>query len=374
MQRGMRLAVYGAAVAIMAGGTLAWLAIDKTVHFEVDGHSKAVHTLGSHVRDVLAAAGYRLSPHDRVTPSPGAGIHDGSRIVVHRARLLQLTVDGIQHEVWTTEPTVDAALADLGVALENFVSLSRDQRLPVTPTAIEVRTPKNVTLKHDGTIQRLTTTDETVGQLLSDAGVQIGELDRLSAPLTDPIDDGQAIVVQRVRSTPLIKIETIPYATQQQNDGAMEMGTTKLVAAGAAGAKQVTYALVYVDGKFAGKSLVGAKIVKSPTAQLVKVGTRAVTPQQIAAELVAARGWGSDELNCLTLLWNHESSWRIDAVNPDSGAYGIPQALPADKMATVAPDWRMNARTQITWGLNYIAGVYGTPCGAWAHELDVNWY
>ena len=79
-------------------------------------------------------------------------------------------------------------------------------------------------------------------------------------------------------------------------------------------------------------------------------------------------------MSCLTLLWNHESGWRIDATNASSGAYGIPQALPGNKMATAGPNWQTDARTQITWGLDYIAGVYGTPCGAWNHELDVNWY
>jgi len=95
--------------------------------------------------------------------------------------------------------------------------------------------------------------------------------------------------------------------------------------------------------------------------------------QQIAAGMVAARGWGSDQFSCLVSLWNKESGWRTDAANP-SGAYGIPQALPGDKMASAGADWQTSASTQITWGLNYIAGVYGTPCAAWGHSQATNWY
>jgi len=93
-----------------------------------------------------------------------------------------------------------------------------------------------------------------------------------------------------------------------------------------------------------------------------------------AAGAVSARGWGGDEYTCLVSLWNKESGWRADAYNSGSGAYGIPQALPGSKMASAGADWRTNAATQVNWGLGYIAAVYDTPCGAWAHSVSVGWY
>ena len=96
--------------------------------------------------------------------------------------------------------------------------------------------------------------------------------------------------------------------------------------------------------------------------------------QAIALEMVTARGWGVDEFNCLVALWNRESGWNVYAMNPTSGAYGIPQSLPADKMASAGADWATNPATQITWGLVYIQDRYGTPCGAWAHSEAEGWY
>lgn len=93
-----------------------------------------------------------------------------------------------------------------------------------------------------------------------------------------------------------------------------------------------------------------------------------------AAAAVARYGWGNGEYQCLVRLWTRESSWRADAYNASSGAYGIPQSLPGSKMASAGADWRTNAATQIEWGLSYIADRYGAPCGAWAHSEDVNWY
>jgi hypothetical protein len=98
------------------------------------------------------------------------------------------------------------------------------------------------------------------------------------------------------------------------------------------------------------------------------------SPQQIALGMLSSYGWSSDQFSCLVSLWNQESGWNVEAANPTSGAYGIPQALPGSKMASAGPDWQTDATTQIRWGLGYIKGTYGSPCGAWAHEQAVGWY
>lgn len=96
--------------------------------------------------------------------------------------------------------------------------------------------------------------------------------------------------------------------------------------------------------------------------------------QAIARQMVLSRGWGEGQYSCLYSLWQRESNWNVYAQNRSSGAYGIPQALPGTKMATHGSDWQTNPATQISWGLDYIAGRYGTPCGAWGHSEQVGWY
>ncbi len=86
------------------------------------------------------------------------------------------------------------------------------------------------------------------------------------------------------------------------------------------------------------------------------------------------RSWGPGQFRCLDRLWTRESNWNHRARNPRSGAYGIPQALPAHKMRVSGHDWRSNPITQVRWGLRYIKSRYGTPCAAWAHFQRRNWY
>ncbi|WP_285138022.1 lytic transglycosylase domain-containing protein [Microbacterium sp. lyk4-40-TSB-66] len=96
--------------------------------------------------------------------------------------------------------------------------------------------------------------------------------------------------------------------------------------------------------------------------------------QATARGMLASRGWGDDQFSCLVSLWNKESGWNYQAYNASSGAFGIPQALPGSKMSSAGADWETNATTQISWGLGYISGRYGDPCGAWSHSQSTGWY
>lgn len=96
--------------------------------------------------------------------------------------------------------------------------------------------------------------------------------------------------------------------------------------------------------------------------------------QAIAQGILASMGMGDDQYSCLVALWNRESGWNVYAFNESSGAYGIPQSLPGDKMASAGADWATNPATQISWGLSYITSRYATPCGAWEHSEINGWY
>lgn len=117
-----------------------------------------------------------------------------------------------------------------------------------------------------------------------------------------------------------------------------------------------------------------AAALQQAQAKIATLQPDATGAQAEALKQLAAHGWGADQFSCLNQLWNRESSWRINATNTSSGAYGIPQALPGNKMASAGPDWETNPATQIKWGLKYITDRYGTPCGAWAHSQATNWY
>ena len=96
--------------------------------------------------------------------------------------------------------------------------------------------------------------------------------------------------------------------------------------------------------------------------------------QDYAYELVIAMGWSESDFQCLVNLWERESGWNPNSHNKSSGAHGIPQSLPASKMASHGEDYYTNGYTQIKWGLDYILNRYGSPTNAWKHFQNKNWY
>lgn len=109
--------------------------------------------------------------------------------------------------------------------------------------------------------------------------------------------------------------------------------------------------------------------------------TRAITrtedlsdadPRDIARAMLGEFGFSADQFSCLDSLWVSESDWRVDADNPTSTAYGIPQALTG--LHELPADYMTNPASQIRWGLGYIRDAYGSPCSAWSFKQGHNWY
>jgi hypothetical protein len=103
-------------------------------------------------------------------------------------------------------------------------------------------------------------------------------------------------------------------------------------------------------------------------------GQSASSMQSYARKMMPHYGLSQADFGLLVKLWDRESGWRVTATNPGSGAYGIPQSLPANKMASAGADWKTDGATQIRWGLQDIKDMYGSVAAAWAHELHYGWY
>jgi Transglycosylase SLT domain len=98
-------------------------------------------------------------------------------------------------------------------------------------------------------------------------------------------------------------------------------------------------------------------------------------PKEMARQILKNKfGYGSSQFSCFNNIIMRESMWKVNATNPSSGAYGIPQALPGSKMASEGSDWRTNPATQIIWGVKYMKDRYGSPCAAWSVKRVKGWY
>jgi len=313
MRRSLKYGLYGAVLAGLVGGTAAFAAGSDgaAVTLVVDGHTKKIQTTAQDVSGVLTAQGYHLDSHDIVAPAADSKIHDGSTIVFKQGRLLHLNVDGQDRDVWTTAPTVAQALSDLGYSSADYVSVSRSTRLPLKPTDLVLRSPKRVVLTADHHRHALTTTGQTVGQVLAAAGVKLDHNDRVHPKASTPVKAGMKIVVQRVEMVRRTKTVSVGYPVQKRYTSAMYAGHTKVLIAGTPGKARVTYEVLYIDGKQAAHKQLARAVLVQPKRQVEKVGTK----QRPAVRVSGSGGLDWDAVaNC-----ESGGNWHI---NTGNGFYG----------------------------------------------------
>ncbi|PFG32319.1 uncharacterized protein YabE (DUF348 family) [Sanguibacter antarcticus] len=371
-------------LATIVSGTTAFTTLHKSVTLEVNGDVRTVSVFGRTVDDVLAGQVVDLSANDKIYPEGSTIVNDGDLIVVRTLKDIQIEIDGEMQTIASTALTVGEVLDELGPRTEGAtVSASRSEA--VGRSTLKISTVKNLTVSIDGQLIERSTTAASVRDVLSDLGVVLSPGDVVSPELETTPVDGQVITVGRVAASTTTETEVLPFTVEETEDASIVVGQRVVKQTGRVGQAVTTYDIALVDGVESERTVVARQVIVAPRDELVSIGTLELpdpttvvidsgSARALGQSMALERGYGADEFACLESLWTKESNWNVTAENASSGAYGIPQSLPGSKMASVASDWRTNAATQITWGLNYIEGRYGTPCGAWAHSQSSGWY
>lgn len=372
--------------------------IIRTAHpFEItiDGTARTVWTTSSSADTILADATSLGSDvtmaadrsYSRATLTP----------LVSRPRTVGVAVAGTAVQQVTVRPGDDVrtALTAAGVELSPLdeVSLSSDNGTlqvdvtTVTRGVVTTQQPVAFTEKEEKTDDlfegesRVTTAgkngEETTKSWTETSNGTTVYSSVLSATVTrQPVEQVTQVGTKKATPEALVKAGIDPKATLEkktESDGTVSvryrasLGSISTAAEIAA----ITGTSTTTTSTTSTTTTTGSTSSTISTVGQTYSGT---SPQGIAQTMVAARGWSDSEFQCLVSLWNRESHWNPYAYNASSGAYGIPQALPGSKMASAGADWQTNPATQISWGLGYIAGRYGTPCGAWNHSQSTGWY
>jgi predicted ribosomally synthesized peptide with SipW-like signal peptide len=319
--RPLKLALYALVLLGLLGGTLAYFAAQKSVTLTVDGQAREVSTYAGTVGEVLEEEGLETQAHDVVLPDAEATVGDGDTVVVNRARPLQLTVDGVQSEVYVTALSVDEALEQLGFRAEDLVvSASRSERLPLDGMALSITTPKDVTLVVDGQQRVVTTTAATAADLLAEQGITLGATDRTSLYPEQALLDRMRLQVFRVQVSEVTHTAAIPHETVETEDPNVLEGEETVTRAGADGERATVLRITVVDGVETAREELSTAVTREPVEELVTVGTKA-RPAPAGAGSVPAT---ADGLNWAALA-QCESGGRPDAVSSTGKYRGLYQ-------------------------------------------------
>ncbi len=362
------------------------------------------------VEGLLENAGVTVNDGDVVEPALDTPIQeDDFRINVYRAApvVIQdketrvLTMSAAQ----TSRSIADQAGIKVHPEDEIITEPSRDFIRDGIGSKVTINRSTPVTLNLYGTSLPVRTQAKTVGDLLAEKQVVLEDDDTLKPAADTALTENLQVFVTRSGVEVVTAEELIEMPIETIDDNTLSYGTTAVRQAGAPGVRSVTYQLQLENGIEVGRTVIQEVIVREPVKQIVARGTSGKfenfnsdgIPARVycgshqknwknintynaglGRAMAASKGWTGSQFNALLELWACESSWTHTAGNPYSGAYGIPQALPASKMGDTSAcggaGYLTDAQIQIAWGMCYIERRYGTPIDALNKHYRSNWY
>lgn len=306
----IRMLVRAGTVALtvaMAAGTASALTMGKTVTVVVDGEQRVVHTFASSVSGALDSAGLQADDKDALAPSADSEIDDGSRIVLKRGRPLSLVIDGTEQKVWTTALTVDTALRQLGMHADGVqVSADRSRRIPLEGLALEVRSPKPVTLVDGGQEPRqIRSAARSVGDLLLDQDASLEQKDTVSPELDAPVAADMTVTVTRIRTEQRTEHRAVEPPVERIEDAELPRGKQVVEEPGVPGEELVTFLITTTNGQETERVEQSIEQITPAQPRRVRIGTNSASAPPVSngsvwdrlAQCEASGNWAANTGN-----------------------------------------------------------------------------
>lgn len=268
-----RMAVLGIAVFLMLGLCACGKA---TVQINDGGMVTELEvSTPSTVEKILEEAEIAWKDGDEVSPALDTKITEAGEIVISRKNTVKLTADGETREVVMVGGTISDLLKQEGITLgeKQHVNYELDEYLK-DGMEVKISYSYSIEVACDGETYARETEAETVGDVLAELNITLGEEDRIAPAVTEAVTEGMKIVVNRVTFDTIVETEAIEYETVYEDDSSMFKGQEEVSRNGENGEKQVTYQVTYVDGEEESREAAEETVTKEPVNKVIRVGTQ----------------------------------------------------------------------------------------------------
>ena len=228
------------------------------------------------VGEALAEAEIIPGEFDFVEPSTDTAIESGMEIRITRATPLSLKDGADSREIFTLSGTVQEVLAEQGITL-----VGSDTVVPSADTAIErgmtveVRRAKTLEYFGDGGNLTVNTLAGTVGEMLTELGITVGELDFTEPAMDTPLTDGMTVRLVRVMKKTVTDYKDVGYKIEEKTTSALTKGTSRIAQNGKNGVQTDTYEVTFHDEVEVSKELISSEVTKKPVNKIIEKGTAA---------------------------------------------------------------------------------------------------
>jgi uncharacterized protein YabE (DUF348 family) len=249
----------------------------------IDGQASfSVTSTGITPREWLEAADLSLNGGDRLfvdgvelDPSRSIPYAPQHRVEIHRPVEITLTQDGQLRTFSTTALTVGEALGEAGVQLQPFDRLDPPAVTTLTSSlSITLLSSRPVIIQLDGKTLTARLSADTVSAALAQAGLSLQGLDYSLPDAEAPLPADGRIRVVRVREDILLETKPIPFETNFQAQGDMDLDTQMMIQVGQTGLTATRTRIRYEDGVETGRVVEDDQVLREPVSQVIGFGTR----------------------------------------------------------------------------------------------------
>jgi uncharacterized protein YabE (DUF348 family) len=342
------------------------------------------------VGDILKRANVAVHEGDVVEPSQDTEVvSDNFRINVYRAVPVTIVDKGKKTFTFSAAKTPRSIVKQAGVEVypEDRLDL-----LPVDNFLVEgsigervvIYRARVVNLNLYGTQLNLRTQADTVGDLLKEKNIVLSKGDTVQPAIDTRLKANDQVFVLRQGVRIEFAEEEIPMPRQIIEDSSLSFGTQVLRQQGSSGRKLVTY---QVDANTGERKKIQEVTIVDAVANIIARGKAVQIPEDKQV-VMAAAGIAPSDYPYVDFIMSHESGWCPTKLQGQVGycppyapeslpsylGYGIGQATPGSKMAAYGADWKTNAVTQLRWATDYARGRYGNWSAAYEHwQSHHNW-
>ena len=229
--------------------------------------------------EALRSEGIELDERDAVEPSRNEKlVAPDYQVNIYRARPVTVVDGSLRQKVFTPYQSARQIVEDVGVELypEDETELIRSEDILHQGSGLDLvikrATPFELTLYGETSTAR--TQAKTVGGMLKEKGIRLGENDRVSASLDDPITSDSKLRVWREGRQTITVDEGVDFEVEKIQDADHEIGYREVKTAGVKGSRSVTYEIVIQDGKEVSRKEIASIKKSDPVKQVEVVGTK----------------------------------------------------------------------------------------------------
>lgn len=279
----LRLATGGVLSTLAVGGVVA-VAAQKDLVVDVNGDKVELATFAKDVDGALRAAGVQVGEEDIVSPAPSESVADGDEISVRTAKPVAVSIDGEQQQLSTTDLTVSDLLNNLqgvnpGAAVKSGENdVDKDAQLK-DGMDLEVVSPKIIKINDGGKNTYTKIAAKTVGDVLKERGIKLGEDDRVFPAKEDKVTEGMSIKVERIDIQTEDVTEEFDAEPNFVDDPELEAGAEEVREQGEKGKREITRKVVLKNGKKESEEVIKDEVVVGPKPATIARGTKQAEPE-----------------------------------------------------------------------------------------------